>query len=86
MLYIDIIESLERALGTSLDSDRRESVMNNLARDLGGETHYFPSLVKLQRRKIIESFGTSLIGLSQKQLSQRIGIPVRTIQRLKNGR
>ena len=37
MIYLDIITSLERALGTSLDPAQRTSVVYSLAADLGGE-------------------------------------------------
>lgn len=86
MIYFDIITSIEKALGTSLDTDRRHHVMHQLAADLGGERHYFASLPKLRGQQRVRMLGTATDTMTLREMSRAIGIPVRTISRLKNGR
>ena len=86
MIYFDIIASLEKALGTSLDTDRRHSVMHQLAADLGGERHYFASLPKLRGQMRIGLLGTATATMTQHEISRATGIPVRTLSRLNTGK
>ena len=86
MIYFDIITSIEKALGTSLDTDRRHHVMHQLASDLGGERHYFASLPKLRGQQRVRMLGTATDTVTQRDMSRATGIPVRTISRIKNGR
>lgn len=86
MIYFDIITSIEKALGTSLDTDRRHHVMHQLAADLGGERHYFASLPKLRGQQRVRMLGTATDTMTQRDMSRATGIPVRTISRLKSGR
>ena len=86
MIYFDIITSIEKALGTSLDTDRRHHVMHQLAADLGGERHYFASLPKLRGQQRVRMLGTATDTMTQMDMSRATGIPVRTISRLKSGR
>jgi hypothetical protein len=85
MIYFDIIASLEKALGTSLDTDRRHHVMHQLAADLGGERHYFASLPKLRGQQRIHQLGTATATMTQREISLATGLQVRQIRRLKNG-
>ena len=86
MIYFDIIASLEKALGTSLDTDRRHHVMHQLAADLGGERHYFASLPKLRGQQRVRMLGTATATMTQHEISRATGIPVRTIQRINTGK
>ena len=84
MIYLDIISSLERALGTSLDPAQRTSVVYSLAADLGGERHYMPSLPKHRRQVSVITFDAGAQSL--KQFSETSGVPYRTLKRLRNGK
>ena len=84
MIYIDIVQCFEAALGTSLDSNQRTRVVDTLAFRLGGGPAYLPSFPQMRRQRQLES--VDMAGLSLDQISQRTGIPVRTIKRLRNGK
>jgi hypothetical protein len=84
MIYMDIISSLERALGTSLDTAQRTSVIYSLAADFGGERYYMPSLSKHKRQISVVSFDATAQTL--KQFSETSGVPYRTLKRLRNGK
>lgn len=84
MIYLDIISSLEKALGTALEPDQRRRAVEVMAADLGGERHYLPHLPKLHRQRIIATFGSTSMTVAQ--IAGETGIPVRTIKRLRNGK
>lgn len=69
MIYLDIIASFEKALGTSLDTDCRHSVMQQLAADLGGERHYFGSLPKLRMQVLVDGSGDANAELVARKLN-----------------
>ena len=82
MIYFDIIVCFERALGTALPQEQRMRVSEQMARQLGGDRHYLPSLPKLQRQVRLSAFGT----LTVTEAATSTGIPIRTIKRLRNGK
>lgn len=84
MIYIDILASLEKALGTALDSDQRRRAVEVMAADMGGERYYLPHLPKLHRQRAVAAFGTTSMTVAQ--IAGETGIPARSIKRLRNGK
>ena len=52
----------------------------------GGERQYIPKLPKLAGQMRLHALGTATDTMTLREMSRAIGIPVRTISRLKNGR
>ena len=52
----------------------------------GGERPYIPKFPKLTGQMRLHSLGTATDTMTLREMSRAIGIPVRTISRLKNGR
>lgn len=84
MIYLDILASLEKALGTALEPDQRRRAVEVMAADMGGERYYLPHLPKLHRQRTIAAFGSASMTVAQ--IAGETGIPVRTIKRLRNGK
>ena len=84
MIYLDILACVETALGTSLQPEQRRVAVERLAANLGGERHYLPSLPKLQRQRKIAAFAAGSATLVE--IASASGVPIRTVQRLRNGK
>lgn len=69
MIYLDIISSFEKALGTSLEPAQRRRAVEVMAADLGGERHYLPHLPKLRMHAQVASAGDVNAELVAKQLN-----------------
>ena len=86
MIYKDIAMCVESAIGTSLDMTQQTRLYYALSTNLGKERHYFPGLPKLEGQMRVNMLGTATDTMTQSEISRAIGIPARTIRRLKNGR
>lgn len=84
MIYLDILASVEKALGTALEPDQRRRAVEVMAADMGGERYYLPHLPKLHRQRSIAIYGSTTMTVAQVSIAS--GIPVRSIKRLRNGK
>ena len=83
MIYLDILASLEKALGTALEPEQRKRAVEVMATNMGGSMHYFQKLPKLRHRAVIEMIYGTMSGASSSEIARKTGLHVRTVQRLR---
>lgn len=79
MIYLDIISSLEKALGTALEPDQRRRAVETMAADLGGERHYLPHLPKLRTQAQIANSGTA----NAEQVAKQLNVSSRYVRQVR---